>query len=322
MNEFDFLTGTIPQDSISAQLELAKALKRKSNLGTLAQLSGDKVLAPLGQQFSKQADQYAEATERSRQMNADNAQTKTYQDAQMQQMEGVLAESIRAAKARDATDRRGQDLALQATQNRLNAKEPKIPRLAEGDKKRLDALSTEMSAFDSLENFYEKGGKMGAIEVAGIPIPGARALSNTLASRGLGTQGAKESFAAKQEFDRLYTLATRNRLFGATLSVNEKKAFDDANPSTRQTDDQIKAAMGAMKKIVKAKLRRTVGGLKAEGYADEAIKAYGFDPEVEEEEQSPPQTGGATATYEVAPKGGLTEAEKKEMVALKKSLGL
>lgn len=318
MNEYDFLTGTIPQDSVSAQLELAKALKRKSNLGLLGQISGDKVLTPIGRQFSEQADQYAKQTEQSRQMNADNAQTKTYQDAQVQQMQDALSERIRATNQSDATERRGQNLALQATMNRIaNKAEPKLPRLGEGDKKRLDALSGELSSFKNVEDFYKDGGSLGAIEIGGIPIPGARALTNTLAARGYGTAESKRSFAAKQEFDRLYTLATRNRLFGATLSKNEKKSFDEANPSIRQTDDQIKAAMGAMKKIVAAKLKHTVKGLQAEGYADEAIKAYGYDPEqLNEFDEAAPTEVKST------PKGALSEDEKKEMATLKKSLGL
>lgn len=280
MNEFDFLTGNIPEDSISAQLELAKALKKKSNLGMLAQLSGDKVLAPVGEGLSKQADMYAQQREVSRQKNVDDMRSTKYQDAQIAQMEGVLAESMRAAKARDLTDRRGQDMAAQSVLARSLSREPsKTPRLNEGDKKRLEAMSTEINAFKGVQDFYDKGGKLGAIEVAGVPIPGVRALANTAASYGFGTKESKESFAAKQEFDRLYTLASRNRLFGATLTDPEKKAFEAANPTTRQTDDQIKDAMGAMRKVMAARLSQTSKGLRAEGYSEEAIRAYGFNPD-------------------------------------------
>lgn len=303
MNEYDFLTGTIPEGSISAQLELAKALKKKSNIAQLAQLTGDKVLAPFGQRLSEQTDNYAQQRDLQRRANVDDERTRKYQDAQIKQMEGVLAETMRANRAREGLTERGQDLDSQAALNRTLAsmQNQKIPRLGEGDKKRLEGLSGEINAFKNLEDFYAKGGKLGAIEVAGIPIPGARSLSNALASRGLGTGASKESFAAKQEFDRLYTLATRNRLFGATLSENERKAFDDANPSIRQTDDQIKKAMGAMKKVVQAKLQQTVKGLKAEGYTDEAIQAYGFDP---------------------AALDGLSQEEAAELAALKAEMGM
>jgi hypothetical protein len=313
VNEFDFLTGVIPEGSVSAQLELAKALKRKQNLGQLAQLTGDRVLAPFGQGLSRQADQYAQQREESRRANVDDTRTAKYQDAQIEQMQSVLAETMRANKAREGLTVRGQDLdsqaALTRTLSSLGGRAP--PRLTEGDKKRLEGLTGELNAFKNVEDFYEKGGKLGAVEVGGVPIPGARSALNKAAEFGFGTKESKESFAAKQEFDRLYTLATRNRLFGATLTKQEKSAFDAANPSVRQTDEQIKAAMGAMKKVVKARLQQTVKGLKADGYTDEAIQAYGFNPSALEEESFADRAG----------EEDMSESEKERLAELRKKYG-
>lgn len=274
MNEFDLLSS--PQDNVAIQVELAKVLKRKNNLGTVAQLSGDKVLAPFGRDLIKQADTYSQQSEESRRANVDDKRTAKYQDAQIQQMAGVLAENIRNSKQDDATARRGQDLAYQsallATMGRLGGKTP--PRLTGQDKRNLEGLSSDISAVEDLENFINSGKGFGAVKVGGIPIPGFRTLKNTAASYGFGDADTKAAFKAKQDFDRLYTLAARNRLYGATLTKNEQRAWDNANPSVRQTDEQIKDALSAMKKVMAAKFAANREALIAEGYNPNAIDAY------------------------------------------------
>lgn len=274
VNEFELLNS--PQDNVAIQVELAKALKRKQNFGQLAQLTGDRVLAPFGQGLVRQADQYAQQSEESRRASVDDKRTAKYQDAQIQQMGGVLAESIRNSKQDDATARRGQDLAYQsallATMGRLGGKTP--PRLTGQDKRNLEALSSDISAIEDLESFIDSGKGFGAVKVGGIPIPYVRALKNTAASYGFGDADTKAAFKAKQDFDRLYTLAARNRLYGATLTKNEQRSWDNANPSIRQTDEQIKDALSAMKKVLAAKFAANREALITEGYNSNAIDAY------------------------------------------------
>lgn len=310
MNEYDFLTGNIPEDAVSAQLELAKALKKKQNLATLAQLTGDKVLAPYGANLSTQQDRYAREISDQRQKNIDNKQTKAYQDAQIQYMQDNMAQDQSLADMADKTKRRGQDLDYQsqlaATMGRINNRA--TPRLTGQDKKNLEGMSGDISAISDLEDFIKTGKGFGAVEVGGVPVPGARSLKNALASYGFGSDDDKRSFKAKQDFDRLYTLAARNRLYGATLTPNEQKAWDEANPAIRQTDAQIKDALGSMKKVLGAKFEATKGALVAEGYSPEAVESYAGI-----------QRGKETPK---ADDSDLTAEEKAELAALKKELGI
>lgn len=267
---YEALLGAAPTD-VKKQKAVADQLRRRRSFGELGSLTGDRVLQPFGQGMSKQADQYADQLQTTRQHDIDDAQTKAYQTGQLGHM-----------KAIEGLTKRGQTLdhiyqmmmAQAAMEKAEKTGAPKIPKLRQGDIKDLQDQSQTIGEFKGLEDFISGGGGFGAHEVAGVPIPGSRGLTNTLARFGLGSKENKEAFAAKQKFDRLYTLAARNNLFGATLTPNEMTAWKDANPDIRQTDEQIAKALPILRKVITNRMQRKVAGLTRENYDSGAIGEY------------------------------------------------
>jgi hypothetical protein len=274
---YDVLLGAAPSDP-QKQAAVAKQLRRRRSFGELGALTGDRVLQPFGQGLSKQADNYAEQLQATRQMDTDNAQTKSYQDSQVKHSDAVLAETHR----KNTLDHIYQMLMASAAQEKAEKTgQPKIPKLRQGDIKDLQDQAQTIGEFKSLEDFIAGGGKFGAHKIlekedgtGGIPIPGSRGLTNTMARFGFGSEEDKASFAAKQKFDRLYTLASRNALFGATLTPNEMTAWKDANPDIRQSDEQIAKALPVLRKVITNRLQRKVAGLTRENYDEGAINEY------------------------------------------------
>lgn len=268
-NLYEFLTGPAPD--VENQKALASQLRRRRSFGELGTLTGDPTLQLFGQDLSRSADSYARDLQQNRQKTVDDEQTKAYQDAQ-----------IAHQKEMEKLQRRGQTLdhiyqmmmAQAALQKAEKTGNPKIPKLRQGDIKDLQDSSQSIAEFKELEDYMEKGGVMGAHEVAGIPIPFSRPLSNTMARFGFGDEEDKTAFSMKQKFDRLYTLAARNNLFGATLTPNEQRAWNDANPQVLQSDEQIKKALPVLRKAFEKRLRNKAAGLSRENYDPDAIAEY------------------------------------------------
>lgn len=264
------------------QRAIVAALRRRRAFGELGALTGDPVLQSFGKEQLSSADTAAEQLQGIRQAEAAGERTRAYQEGQLGHMAGTLAESIRAQNMDTETTRRGQDIGLleamlrAQTAGASGAKAP--PRLRVSDIGSLQDLAQDIGAMEGVEKFLKEGGKFGAVEVAGVPVPGARALKNALAARGYGSKEDKQAFLAKQAFDRLYTLGARNRLFGATLTSNEQTAWENANPSTRQSDEQIAEAIPVLRKVLAARLESTRKGLTSEGYSPEAIGYFSTIP--------------------------------------------
>lgn len=256
---------------------IAQALRRRNMMGQLGQITGDKFLAPTGKGLSSSADDYAAQLQQTRQNDIRQKQSQEYQTGQLKHMDAVLAET----KRNNDMDHEYQMLMAAAAGARAeNAGKGKIPKLRQGDIKELQDLGNTLGAIDGLTNFLNEGGSFGAVKVGKIPLPGARAFKNYAASKGFGSDEDKASFLAKQNWDRLYNLAERNRLFGATLTETERKSWDSANPSIAQTDEQIKMALPIMRKVFQHRLEKKSSGLLKEGYSGEALADYADIPGV------------------------------------------
>lgn len=281
-NLYDYLIGSAPTDP-QKQKMVADQLRRRRSFGELGALTGDRVLQPFGQGMMSEADTAAKQIQDTRQKDIDNAQTKSFEEGQLAHLGGVLKETTR----KDTMDHVYQMLMAQAALEKADkAGAGKIPKLRQGDIKDLQDISQDISQFNDLEDYIKNGGKFGAVKIfahkepgsnvekGGVPVPGLRTLKNLGASMGLGSEEDKESFAMKQQFDRLYNIGARNRLFGATLTANEKKSWDEANPSTRQSDEQILKALPTLRKVFEHRLTNKARGLMRENYDPDAIRDY------------------------------------------------
>lgn len=282
---------------------IAAALRRRNQLGQLGMLTGDKMLSQVGKGLSGSADEYAEQLQTIRERGIDNDQTRTYQSGQLDHMRDSLAETRRN------NDLNHQYRMLMAAAAGIRAEKTgggKIPKLRQGDIKELQDLSEGVATVQDLMKYIDEGGKFGAVEVGGVPVPGLRTFKNYAASKGLGSDEDKTSFKKKQEWDRMYTLVTRNRLFGATLTPNEQAAWEAANPSVSQTDEQIRDALPVMAKIMKHRMDKKVAGLTKEGYSAEAMADYADVPGI-----NVPDGGAAGPVVGEVPSGGAPAAGAK-----------
>lgn len=299
MDAYEALISGVPQSQEEIKA-LVETLRRRRALGEVGALTGDRVMAPLGNSMRQQADQYADQLHTSRQMDADNAQTRAYQTGQLGHMGKTLEETIRDNSMRDSTTRRGQDLDFLAALLRDRAggsgsgtKAP--PRLTISDKNFLRDGAEALNTMDGMLQFMDGGGKLGAVE--DIPVGGSilRKALNAGARVGVGTKESKQTAMMWQTYKRFYSLRERNSLFGATLTPNEMRAWDEANPSDMQTDEQIYKGLKTMRDIAESKLLETTKGLGLEGYSSEAIAEYaGLNRELQE-------AGGAPAPQTPAP---------------------
>lgn len=308
---YDVLIGESPKDADKAAATAA-ALRRRRSFGELGMLSGDKVLGKYGQNAVGQADDYARQIQQTRQQDTDNAQTKRYQEGQLGHMGSVLKESMRATDMRDATTRRGQDLALLAAQARSRAAD-KPPKLTVADRRDLTEGAALVGNLQDLSSGFKDD--YAAPQVMGKSVPGARPLANAMSSIGLGTDDMDEAQRWWAASDRLYTLFQRNKLFGATLTGNEMKAWAQANANKNMKPQQVKAMLDDILKVAQEDLVANVEGFEAGGYDPEQLSAL--------TQRSFPKAAAEEETEVAADEdfGDLTAEEIQELQMLREELG-
>lgn len=302
------LIGEAPTDADKAAA-VAAALRRRRSYGELGILSGDKPLSALGGRMVEGADDYARQLQDTRQKDADNAQTKSYQSGQLQHMGSVLSETMRANRERERLTSRGQDLGLLAAQYRA-AGTGKPPKLTVSDRRDLTEGAGLVGNLKNMLGSFQDS--YAAPQVLGKSIPGARPLANTMSAMGLGvSKNQDDAQAWWAESDRLYNLFQRNKLFGATLTSNEMKAWAQANASKNMKPQQIKGMLSSILKVAEEELGANVAGFVEGGYDPEQISALTQraigDP--------------ALAAEQEAEGEGLTEEEAAELEALRKRFG-
>lgn len=313
-NLYDVLIGEAPNDADKAAATAA-ALRRRRSFGELGVISGDRALSKLGSGMVASADDYANRLQQTRQQDIDNAQTKSYQDSQIGHMGNVLKETMRANDMRDVTTRRGQDLALLAAQARVRAAN-KPPKLTVADRRDLtQGAALVGNVQDLLTNFKDD---FAAPQVMGKSIPGARPLSNTIASMGMGTKAMDDAQAWWAASDRLYSLFERNKLFGATLTSNEMKAWAQANANKNMKPEQIKTMLNDILRVAQEELTANVEGFQAGGYDEKQLDAL-------TQRSFPKAVGEDVADEEAAlPEedfGDLSPEEIEELIQLRNKRG-
>lgn len=305
---YDVLIGESPKDADKAAA-VASALRRRRSFGELGMLSGDKVLSKFGQNLSGQADDYASRIQQTRQQDIDNAQTRSYQEGQLGHMGSVLAETMRANKERERLTSRGQDLSLLAAQARARASN-KPPKLTVSDRRDLtEGAGLVGNIQDLLSSFKDE---YAAPQVMGKSVPAARPLMNALSSMGVGSEKmdkAQDWWAAS---DRLYTLFQRNKMFGATLTTNEMRAWAQANANKNMKPEQIKRMLGSILQVAQEELAANVEGFQQGGYDPEQINAL--------TQRSFPKASGEEVV-EDEDFGDLSPEEIEELKALREEFG-
>lgn len=266
MDDYRILLGAAPTSEEQVRA-LAESLRRRRSFGELGALTGDRVLQPFGQGLSAQADKYAAQTQATRQKDIDNAQTKAYQDAQLQHMEDVLKETIRANNLDYSAQMAGiKQRNAAAMLDFLTGSNTDFRKMTDSTRNKLlqhaDTLGTLKLQLDSFTPEYTQ-----------ILGPGAQSrLPNVAARLGLGTKGTKEAQEWWAGWSRFYTLPVRNLLFGATLTPNEQRAWDQADINPGMDPAQIRTRIDAVMSEAKRSAKRRGQVMSTEGFDPQIIK--------------------------------------------------
>jgi hypothetical protein len=241
---YETLIGAAPSDEAKIK-ELAAQLRRQKQVGQLGAVTGDKVLRPLGGALMQQADEYALTMQATRQRDADNLQLKRFQDSQVANWEAQLAEEKRknsldydARMAAVSADRYAADMRSGGALNYKKFTKGEHDELAEAG----NLVGNMHGLLAGFKDDYA------APTVLGRSIPGSRQLANWAAGQGLMAEGsnADEAQLWWAESQRLYDMFQRNKLFGATLTTNEMRSWNQANTNKSMKADQIKTMLSTI----------------------------------------------------------------------------
>ena len=232
MDTFDALVSGAPKDQ-QTQMALAAMLRRQNTLGAMAQITGDRTMAPTGVSLQHGAMQGAQDISSDREHQAQLAQAvQAHQDAvaqqqaQLDQQQRLEREgfqnrkdiaSILADSRRDVAD----------IHNQKGVPEAKVP-------------STQLK---SLENLRDSVNNVGSsLDTFKPEYAGglSQNLMNSAAGFGIGSSGSKEAANWWQQYGRGFTLDEMHRLYGARLSPQEMDIFEKFHIKPTMTADQVR----------------------------------------------------------------------------------
>lgn len=248
---------------------LAKKLRNQQLVGQLGALTGDKVLSPMGQGIGKQVEEQAQ----------------TIGGYQARRRELDAQEAMRAAsaleRAKEAELNRAHDLDLLAREQSFQAAQKAQDRALRkaleamgGDKK--DYKTIPAKQFEGLTNEAQETYDIDSVitnfqdTYATAGIPGSREAANTAVSMGMPvSENAEKAAGWWADYERLYTLPTRNKLFGSALTAPERAAWEKNAISPSMKPEVIRQRLKSMQELKNKALARK---------RDSFIKA-GYDPE-------------------------------------------
>jgi len=243
------------------QRALSSGLRRRREIGQLAQLTGDEVLAPFGQQMGTSVDREIINESNRLDKKSQRDMTQGYYD-QMAKSQGLSA--AMAKRKQDEIERHNRALEEAALLKAGRGKAPPV-----GVQKQAAEAVGEFAAFRELSASFDDD----YANNSWIPFEGG--VSNTMGSSIFGTADQKKQYEWWRRYRKQYELGARNRLFGSALTEPEIRAWNAASIAPNSPPDVIKKALDTMQMISQRVLLRQAKG-HAAIYDDEWIQAaYG-----------------------------------------------
>lgn len=271
-------------------MAIAQKLRKQQQIGQLGQITGDKVLAPMGAGMVDTANTQAENLGR----RGEQARYRRYQEqasARMDERErNQLAWQKENAKLERALRRE-----LEAARNATVLAAARIRESDSADKKyKPMTVSQVQKLTDAYENTRRYADVVDGFkdEFAGLKVPGLRSLTNTMAANVpiLTSQGAEDAQNWWAQYHNIYTLPERNEMFGATLTDNEQAEWKRNAISENMTAAQIRTRLKWYQDKIESKKQAIKRNLKAAKYDPELIDTIYTDPVVDSEvEDLPPR---------------------------------
>lgn len=230
----------------SMQRALAQGLRRQSEIGTLAQLTGDEVLAPFGQNLSRSADRRVLNEATNLQKKAQRDITEGYYTQMAENNRLTMAMNVRKQEELERHHLETEKIAALRAEAALTGAGFKAPSVS-AQKKTQEAKESYDGIARVLKSYKpEYASTWGGVAEGSI--------TNFLGKFG-GTEGMKDQARWWADYDLLYTLGRRNELFGSALTDSEIRAWEGANISPNSPPDVIARGLKTLSEIASKKLQ-------------------------------------------------------------------
>jgi len=228
-----------PVDSAEKQRVLADMLRRKAGFATVAQLTGDPTLAPMGEQQAQQAAQQAQQLQRGQQ----NAQQMAFDREKEARQAAAQQEQLALERSGQALIKRGQDLNFSADLARLEAAADKAGNKASTEGERKDA-----SLAVRLEGALRELGSLPAEAQAPSVLEKALSFSDTAANTVRSPDRQRANAAQLDALDAALTLGTgasynREQLEGMRTSYFPQ--IGDSKEAIKAKNDRFQAVVNS-----------------------------------------------------------------------------
>jgi hypothetical protein len=228
------------------QRALSSGLRRRREIGQLAQLTGDEVLAPFGQQMGTSVDREVINETNRLDKKSQRDMTQGYYD-QMGKQQG-LSHTL-AKRRQDEIERHNKVLEDAAMMKAGQGKSPPV-----GVQKQAQEAVGEYNAFRELTSSFDDD----YANNSWLPFEGG--VSNAMGQSIFGTEGQKKQADWWRRYRKQYELGARNRLFGSALTEPEIRAWNSASIQPNSPPDVIKKALDAMQMVSQRVLLRQAQG--------------------------------------------------------------
>jgi hypothetical protein len=227
------------------QKALAQGLRRQSEIGTLAQLTGDEVLAPFGQNLSVRTNRRVLNEATNLQKKAQRDITEGYYTQMAENNRLTMAMNVRKQDELERHHRETEKTAALRAAATLSGAGFKAPSVS-AQKKTQEAKES----YDGIARVL-KTYKPEYASTAGVIGEGS--ITNFFGKFG-GTEGMKDQARWWADYDLMYTLGRRNELFGSALTDSEIRAWEGANISPNSPPDVIERGLKTLSEIASKKL--------------------------------------------------------------------
>jgi hypothetical protein len=269
----------------AALAAMTEGLRKQQSAANLGMLSGDEVLAPMGANLAGQVDRDLKLKMASDEKAAQRQLTQDYYNQSTQ--ERALARSLQQERLEET---KRHNLAMeQASILRASAAGRKIPpaTIQRETEELVGSVYNLNNLIGSFKDDYANNTK--------FPFEGT--LSNTLGKYGAGSQAQKDQSLWWSEYQRIYELPVRNKMFGSALTPSEQENWEKANISPNSPPEVIKAGLASMQRIaMDAAMRkgRNQATIYDKGWLMSAYSPILGEPEqppAQDEPPPPPQQG-------------------------------
>ena len=234
---------------------VAEKLRRQSLTGQLGQLTGDKVLSPLGGNLYESTENQAALLGKL----GEQARYRRYQEDATRDRLGLGYAQLQADR---------EDMGLRRAIAMAKAKDKDYRKMTINQAMKLQDEATQAQDFTNVANTFDD-------KYAGTGIPGGRELGNFMSANvpALTSEETEAAAAWWAKYNNIHTLPERNELFGATLTPAEKVEWKKNAISPNMSPKQIRASL----EWYQNKSREALGRRK------KMVASMDFDPEEVEE---------------------------------------